>query len=113
MAVFVNMMEYSDPEENAVAARTVWLLSFKKDIREKTKAEKGLLEALNKLKDSQDENTRTSAEGALWTINEKTYDVDNNTGRWTRKQLCLFMSDFFKTKYNVCCVNVTHKLKLL
>ena len=74
------MMEYSDPEENEVAARTVWVLSFKKDIREKIKAEKGLLEALNKLKDSQDKNTRTSAEGALWTINEKKYETKTDTG---------------------------------
>ena len=69
----VKMLEYSDVEENAVAARTIWILSFGKDTREKIKAEQGLMEALNKLKDSEHKETRTCAEGALWTINEKNY----------------------------------------
>ena len=80
MAVFVNMMAYFDPDENAVAARIVWILSFKKDIRKKIKIKKCLLEALNKLKYSQDENTRTSAEGALWTIHKKKYKTKAHTG---------------------------------
>jgi DNA-binding SARP family transcriptional activator len=72
------MMEYSDVEENAAAAHNVWILSFDKEIREKVKAETGLMEALKKLKDSSDRMTSKAAKGALWTISEGYHNMEKS-----------------------------------
>ena len=62
------MMNYNDEEEQLVAARTIWNLSFDQDVNEKIMEEPECLTALEKLTVSSNKALNKMAEGALWKI---------------------------------------------
>ena len=71
------MMDYTDEEEQLVAARTIWNLSFDKDVKQKIVEEPGCLVALEKLKVSSNTNVKKMASGALWSIRGQNHRKDS------------------------------------
>ena len=70
LPVLVQMMEYTDEEEQYVAARTVWTLSFDAGVKQRIVEEPGCVVALEKLSISSDSRVRKAAQGCLWKIRE-------------------------------------------
>ena len=65
------MMDFTEVEEQHWAARAVWNLSFDEESRHRIAENKNCLEALEKLKKSEDKKVKHCANGALWIINKE------------------------------------------
>lgn len=71
MPVFLKILKDKFVKEQAITAKVIWLLSFEKDVREKIKSFKGMMEILEDLKTSEDEKVGKYVNGALFVLKEQ------------------------------------------
>ena len=70
LPLLVEMMQYKDEEEQLVAAKTVWTLSFDPTVKQRLVEDEGCLQALETLAISENRGVKKMAQGALWKIKE-------------------------------------------
>ncbi|XP_064596403.1 uncharacterized protein LOC135463013 [Liolophura sinensis] len=68
---FLIMLQHDDIREESMAARAIWTLSFDKNVRQKILEMTELIDMLEKMTQSPDENLSKSCIGALWVIREE------------------------------------------
>jgi len=67
-----------DDEERAIAAKALWMLAFDEDNKKAIRQEKGALETLRELQQSEDQEVQKAAAGALWELEGKAVSNSKN-----------------------------------
>ena len=71
LPLLVAMLKYNDVEEQMAAAKTVWMLSFGKDLVNTIKVEADMMDTLEALAHSDHVRVKKFACGALWVLKEE------------------------------------------
>ncbi|KAK3095310.1 hypothetical protein FSP39_013076, partial [Pinctada imbricata] len=68
LPIFLDLLKGEFPEEQAIAAKALWNLSFDKDVATKIKEHPEMMESLEKLKSSYDKSVQRNVNGLLFVL---------------------------------------------